>query len=970
MGTAFGVSKNLKKEIYNPAIGYAYNYRLQIKTLDGKDNLWVVFKDGKMKSGTGKIDNPDLVMEYRNKDIMANAIKYSPDDSLDMVLSGDLDVIGNSAALLKFSYLTTIFPKKAKRPMSIGFPPQTKITDEQATIKKLENEILDRQVDEVKYLADPYLGRWSIADFPWLLQHKNRFFSEKAEICTERAQHLTDFFHEQGFETTKDGKSWNVQLRQGLALKHVLETKAPKIFDDDLLPGSTTSKRLGVQNFPELSGILIWSELNTIHARSLNPYLISKQDIDILNNYVYPFWLDRNVREYTRNKFGNTLSQRIDDHFALYFMWKTAAISHTIPDWPTVLDKGITGIIQEIDEKVGGLADDDERLAFYHGAKAGWEGVLTYQHHLLDEARHQLQALEAPQDPASKERFKELADIAKVLEIVPEYPATTFREAITSIWITWVALHNESMNAGLSLGRLDQVLYPYFEHDMNVAGDAAERERVIKKIVELIGAFYLKCGDHLPLAPNVANKIFGGSSSDQALTVGGITPDGENAVNDLTYIFLKVTEMLAIRDPNMNARYHVDKNSPEYLRRLLEVNINTTATPSLHNDKVMIETLVNRGFAIEDARDWAATGCVEPTMIGRHFGHTNCMLLNLVGPLEILMNDGHHPLFHYPINENLTAPFTSENYPVFEAVLDGYKTQLAFLIAKSIEINNLYGNAHQDTKPTPVLSTLIDGAMASGKDVVYGSAKYNSSGVALVALVDVVDSLMALKKVVYKWGKVNLDEFKAIIDRDFTGEGDKAILEYIKKVPKFGSNDPEINRFAQELIDFMNDEYARTKNYRGGDYSVGFWSMSNHTAFGKLSGTMPSGRLRGKAFTPGITPAPGSSDQLLDNIKTIASLDHMKFPNNIAFNVKLVPSGSDSHGETLDHFYGYAKSYFDLGGLQMQFNVVSTQMLKDAMLHPENFRWLMVRISGYNAYFIELNKDMQTELIERMEFKA
>nr|MDO8115380.1 pyruvate formate lyase family protein [Candidatus Sigynarchaeota archaeon] len=970
MGLAFTTSKKLRKEIYNPELGFAYNYRIQIKTQDGKDNLWIEFKDGKMKSGTGTIEKPDLILEYRSKDIMANAIKISPDDSLDLVLSGDLDVVGNSAAMLKFSYLTTIFPKKSKKPISLGFPPQTRIIDEQAAIKKIDNEVLDRQVDGVKYLSDPYLGRFSIKDFPWLLQQKNRFFSQKAEICTERAKHLTEFFRKEGFETTRDGRPWNVQLRQGLAIKYVLETKAPVIFDDDLLPGSTTSKWLGVQVFPELSGVLIWSELQTIHSRPLSPYLINKEDINILNDYVYPFWVERNVREYTRKKYSNPLSQRIDDHFALYFMWKTAAISHTIPDWPTLLTKGINGIIKDLDKRMAGLGDDDDRLPFYKGTKAGLEGVIAYQQHLHGEARRQLQALESKADPATRERIAELTEIANILSTVPSNPATTFRDALTSLWITWVALHNENMNAGLSLGRLDQVLYPYFEHDMAAIKNIAARELAIKMIIELIGAFYLKCGDHLPLAPNVANKIFGGSSSDQALTIGGITPDGEDAVNDLTYIFLKVTEMLAIRDPNMNARYNIDKNSPEYLRRLLEVNINTTSTPSLHNDKAMIDALVNRGFSIKDARDWAATGCVEPTIIGRHFGHTNCMLLNLVGPLEILVNNGRHPLYHYPINESLTDPFTSANYSTFGALLDGYKKQLAFLIEKSIEINNLYGSVHQVTKPTPLLSSLIDGAIEKGKDVVFGSAKYNSSGVALVALVDVVDSLMALKKVVYEWGKVNLDELKVIIDRDFLGEGDKVILEYIKKVPKFGSNDPEVNKFAQDLIDFMNQEYARTKNYRGGNYLVGFWSMSNHTAFGKLSGTMPSGRLRGKAFTPGITPAPGSSDQLLDNIKTIAQLDHKQFPNNIAFNVKLVPSGADTHAETLDHFYNYAKSYFDLGGLQMQFNVVSTQMLRDAMLHPESYRWLMVRISGYNAYFIELNKDMQTELIERMEFKA
>ncbi|MEX2684393.1 MAG: pyruvate formate lyase family protein [Candidatus Sigynarchaeota archaeon] len=970
MGLAFGISKKLRKEIYNPSINYAFNNRIQIRTMDGTANIWIEFKNGKMRSGTGPIDHPDLVLEYSSKDIMANAIKYTPDISLDLLLSGDLEFVGNMATLGKFSYLTTIFPKKVKRPLSPSFPPQTRITEEQAAIKKIDNEVLGRQVDAVKYLADPYLGKLSISDFPWLLERKNRFFTERAEVCTERAKNLTDFFVAEGFENRKDGQPWDASLRNGLALKHVLAMKAPVIHEGDLLPGSTTSKRLGVQLFPEFGAVMLWPELHTVHARPLNPYIISEDDKAILNEYVYPFWIDRNIREYTRKKYGNALCQRIDDKFAYYFMWKTQAISHTIPNWSTLLSKGIGGIIADIDEKAAGAKDGDGRAAFYAGAKAALEGILAYTRNLHKEAQRQVDELQARNDPALAGAIENLYNILHMLDVVPEHPARSFREAITAIWIVWVALHNENMNAGLSLGRLDQVLYPYFEHDMKIASSLAARELAIKEAITLIGAFYLKCGDHLPLVPNVGNKLFGGSSSDQALTLGGITPSGENAVNDLTYMFLKVTEMLSIRDPNVNARYHVDKNSPEYLRRLLEVNINTTATPSIHNDKVMIDTLVSRGFALEDARDWAATGCVEPTMIGRHFGHTNCMLCNLVAPLEVLMNGGRHPRFHYPINENLTPAFTAANFPTFDALLGGYKSQLAFLIAKSIEINNMYGTVHQEIKPTPLLSSLIDGAIEKGKDVVHGSARYNSSGVAMVALVDVVDSLMALKKVVYEWKKIDLDQFKVVLERDFTGEGDKAILEHIKRVPKFGSNDPEVNKLAKELIAFINEEYARAKNYRGGNYLVGFWSMSNHTAFGKLSGTMPSGRLRGKAFTPGITPAPGSSDQLLDNIKTVASLDAKLFSNNIAFNVKLVPSGGDTHEQTLDHFYDYSRSYFDLGGLQMQFNVVTTAMMRDAMLHPENYRWLMVRISGYNAYFTELNKDMQIELIERMEFKA
>jgi pyruvate-formate lyase len=256
--------------------------------------------------------------------------------------------------------------------------------------------------------------------------------------------------------------------------------------------------------------------------------------------------------------------------------------------------------------------------------------------------------------------------------------------------------------------------------------------------------------------------------------------------------------------------------------------------------------------------------------------------------------------------------------------------------------------------------------MEKGKDVVFGGAKYNSSGTAMIGLADVVDSLMVLKKLVYEERRIDLPRLVEVLDRDFAG--DEALHARISnKVPRFGSGDPETIAMAQGLIDWVYDLYQSFPHYRGGRYTTGYWSMSNHVAFGTLSGALPSGRRRYKPFAPGITPAPGAKDTLLQNIRTLASLDPLKMPNNIAFNVKILPDPHDTPEQALDTMTAYAKTYLDLGGMQMQFNVVSTETLRDAMEHPELYRNLMVRISGYNAYFVELNRDLQLELIARTE---
>jgi len=226
---------------------------------------------------------------------------------------------------------------------------------------------------------------------------------------------------------------------------------------------------------------------------------------------------------------------------------------------------------------------------------------------------------------------------------------------------------------------------------------------------------------------------------------------------------------------------------------------------------------------------------------------------------------------------------------------------------------------------------------------------------------------MAVKKLVYDDKKVSFAELKNAVDKNFEGE-DYLHALVTKKTPKFGSGDPEAAELANENARFAHDTYEGYVNFRGGKYATGFWSLANHVAFGTLAGALPSGRLAGKAFTPGLTPAPNASKSLLDNIRDVSALDPVNMNNNMAFNVKVVPSAADSHEKAVDDIFSHVKTYFDLGGMQMQLNVVSTATLRDAMENPENYRNLLVRISGYNAYFTTLNRDMQIELIERMEY--
>jgi len=401
-----------------------------------------------------------------------------------------------------------------------------------------------------------------------------------------------------------------------------------------------------------------------------------------------------------------------------------------------------------------------------------------------------------------------------------------------------------------------------------------------------------------------------------------------------------------------------------YLKRLCEVNVNTTSTPSIHNDTVVMKSLREHHYEQRDLNDWSATGCVEPTISGKHLGHTNCMMFSMVAPLEMAMNNGYHPLMRWQLGPKTGE---AEDFKCFDDFFNAYTTQLRLQADLACEYNNYLGEAHSVIRPTPLMSAMIDGCIKKGLDCTKGGSKYNSSGTACIGLADVVDSLMAIKTLVFDKKVCTMREMLDAVRANF--DGCEVLRQRIlTEVPRFGSDSAEAVEMANRVTKFMCDCFWEHINYRGGHYTTGWWSMSNHVAFGTLAGALPSGRLATLPFTPGLTPEANASNSLLDNIKDVTKLDPLHMNNNIAFNVKVNPSPKDSHEQTVEHLVSYAKAYSQLGGMQMQFNVVSSETMRAAMANPDAYRDLMVRISGYNAYFVTLNKELQLELIRRADY--
>ncbi|MCP4603527.1 MAG: formate acetyltransferase [Proteobacteria bacterium] len=944
------------------------NFTIGLRTENYSVEQAVQFENGKVRVLKTIPDNLDAQLIFVDENAVKEAATQPPNKLMATLLENRIVTRGN----LGYLQLVNLYLSLLLKPIQIRkLKKETKAEKRnydtfKASRNSVDSKVLNQlQADAidpgVKFLTEPYLAQYGLNDFPRIKDFLAIHLSTRAAICHERPELLTQWYRENGFETDKDGTPWVPVLRQANAFKHLMENRKPIIRKNDLIAGTNTTKEIGVILYPDAQGTIIWAELMTAPHRPLNPYDVDPETIDVLHNKVFPFWLRRNFREWVRDNKGYPTCQKLDERFAACFLWKTTALSHTIIDYPKILKLGTTGITAAIDEEVRDTPESNiQKLDTLLAMKISLEGINAYAINLSVEA---IRLANREDDPTRKGELLKLSDIC---QRVPKNPSTTLDEAVNAMWIMWVGVHMENTNAGFSLGRLDQWLQPYFEADMEELTDEKEQQEYVKHILELIGCFYMRCTDHLPLIPDIGNYLFGGSSSDQAITLGGVRPDGEDAVNDMTYIFLKVTEMLSVRDPNVNARYNKTKNSDTYLKRLCEVNLNTAATPSIHSDEAVMESLAEFNYPIEHLRDWSATGCVEPTLSGRHIGHTNCMMFNMVAALEMALNNGRHPLMRWDLGPR-TGNIDAGDFKDYESFFDAFAKQLRFLASQTCEYNNLLGEAHQVIRPTPFVSGLIDGPIKSGKDITKGGALYNSSGTACIGLADITDSLMVIKKLVFEQKKVSFKNLLNAIKNNF--ENNPALLAIIKnKTQLFGSGSEEALATANRITKLAHDIFWEHINYRGGHYTAGFWSMSNHVAFGTLTGALPSGRLAGKAFTPGLTPEAHASKNILDNIRDVAKLDPKNMNNNIAFNVKVVPSAEDSHQQTVDTIYSYAKTYSDLGGMQMQLNVVSSETLKDAMEHPENYQNLLVRISGYNAYFVTLNRDMQIELIERAEF--
>jgi formate C-acetyltransferase len=725
-----------------------------------------------------------------------------------------------------------------------------------------------------------------------------------------------------------------------------------------------------------------------------------------------------------------------------------------VPDFNRLVKYGLKNLLGRMEEDIAHLNLTEEQQDFLTGVKEVFSGAVSYARHLADEA-----------DKVGNH------ELSRICRKVPEHPAATLHEALVSVWIMYHLLLQENTHYGFSIGRLDQVLQPYYLADwerMHLDRASEEDKNIFRtKAVELMCHFFLKVSDNIPLSSETAESLFAGSGANQALTVGGTnynrqTGRAENAVNDMTYIILKATELLAVRDPNVHARYHAaihhrdtDGNllqphevSP-YLRRLCEVNINTRATPAIHGDVSVIESLagyyrshqgIDSEEAVADAHDYCSIGCIEENSAARHYGYTGALNIALSTVLEMAMFGGKHrsdgidadsPNWAHGGRDYTSKPIWQMHS--MEEFVAAFEFQMEEYAQLTVQCHNYLGRFTETYRPVPLLSGLFIGPTntpdtpegdnkAKFRDLSAGGAKYNSVGVSVIGIADVIDSFCSIDNLIFSGNHgitpqelilaMEADYEEASLNQLANGSSrlirefydqyplNAARLNQIKDLirfgPRYGKGVGEENQMAvyytKTVPKIIQDTYYKYRTYRGGRFLVGYWSMTIHAGYGLLHQATPNLRRNGEAFAGGATPCPGlvnadgSLPNILDQLYSVSSIDNTHVQNGCTYNLTLTARKDDrSFAKDNIRFAQYVKAFMENKGILVQMSIAGIDQFKEAhtaakqairkgiswqernsILAP--YRDLMIRVAGYSAYFVSLSQEMREEIIARANF--
>ncbi len=772
---------------------------------------------------------------------------------------------------------------------------------------------------------------------------REQSFDAEPTLSTERAEIITRFYREH------EGKH-PVPVLRAMAFRDLCEKKTIYIGKGELIVGERGPAPKVVPTFPELTCHSA-EDLRTLNDRDKTSYRLDDRAVESYERDVIPYWRGRSIRD---RVFAHVPQRWLDAYEAGVFteFMEQRAPGHTALDGE-IYRKGMLDYKAEIADRIARLdwKEDPEatrRLEELQAMDIACDAAIVFAE------RHAARAEEMASTESDPARRDELLRIAEVCRRVPAHAPRDFWEAIQMYWFVHLGTVTE-LNGwdAMNPGHLDQHLRPFYERGL--ADGTLDRERA----KELLEALWIKFNNHpAPPKVGVTAKESGTYNDFTNINFGGLTPDGADAVSELSYLLLEVVDEVRLLQPQANLQVSA-KTPDRFLKEAAKVIRKGYGYPSLFNADAVIAEQVRAGKSVEDAREGGTSGCIETGTFGKE-AYILTGYLNVPKILEVALHDGVDPASGKRIGPKTGDP---KGFASFEDVYEAFRKQLAYFVDVKVEVNQYIESMYARYAPAPFLSVVIRDCIENGKDYNDGGARYNTTYIQCCGIGTTTDSLSAIRTHVFEEGKVDMGRLLEALDADF--EGDEPLRQrLLNRTPKFGNDDDRADTLMQRIYASLFDTIEGRPNTKGGRYHLDMLSTTAHVYFGTRVGATPDGRRACLPISDGTSPAHGADRHGPTAVcKSLGKMDQVKSGGTL-LNQRFLPSVLE--GDTgIDRLADLVRTYFRLGGHHIQFNVVGTETLRDAQIHPDQYRDLLVRVAGYSDYFVDIGKDLQEEIIAR-----
>jgi len=767
---------------------------------------------------------------------------------------------------------------------------------------------------------------------------KDKMLSAPRYASIEQARIITRVYQE--------NEHLSIPEKRALSLKAAMEELEIGFEKEELIVGNRTKGvRYGVV-FPESGCSWVNNEFETLPTRPQDQFHVKEEDIQEFREKIYPYWKGKSMEDVIKHHGGQEIQSIAK---VVKINQKDHAQGHICPDSALWLKMGPLGIMNQAQEKL--KTCEESQKEFYECVVLVMQGACTFMKRYHDMIMENIDEVEEPYQQS-------LRTVANNCLNLTKRPPETFHEAVQSLWFLFVLLHMESNASSFSPGRMDQYLYPYYQKDIESGKISME------DALDILECLWLKFNQIVYLRNQNSAKYFAGFPIGFNIAIGGEDENGNDTYNELSLLCLQCQYDLGLPQPNLSVRLNRN-SSHELMQKAIEVVSKGSGMPQFFNDEAIVHALMELGIEKKDALNYAIVGCVELTTHGNNLGWSDAAMFNLNKALELTLNHGKCLLTDEQIGLDLGG---LDTYQTFEDLEKAFQQQIDYFIDKMMQCEVIVEKAHQDCLPTAFLSSVIDDCLENGLDVTKGGAKYNLSGIQMIQIANLADSLAAMKQLVYDDQVIDAKELLAALQSDFKGyEIIQTML--LNKVPKYGNDVEWVDRLGAKWAEYFRSRMKDYTNYRGGPYHTGMYTVSAHVPMGENVGASPDGR---NALTPladgGMSPVYGRDLKGPTAVlKSVSRLNNSLTTNGGLLNMKFLPEFFETKNG-MNKFENFLRAFVDLKVPHIQFNVVRREDLEDAQIRPQLHKSLTIRVAGYTAYFVELAHKLQDEIIERTTY--